>query len=124
MTPTQKMIPTNGDRPDGLCDGALIWAQFTEGEILPFKVRSGFFDIPWDKTVAYCLAEVPEPYVPEPDYSKWVGKPCWFWDDREDMRRIGIFWDDSYRTKTSKFFLGCVSYKHCAPVTADELVKE
>ena len=68
-----KMIPTYGKRPEGLKDSDTVWVQFRNGVIdtyhvdrLNWNTRNGSRDI-----IAYC--EPPEPYVPEPDYSKWVG---------------------------------------------------
>lgn len=68
-----KMIPTHGKRPEGLKDSDTVWMQHRDDNTINLW-RAG--NLHWDnKTIAYCLAEPPEPYVPEPDYSKRVGEP-------------------------------------------------
>ena len=129
----QQLIPTNGKCPEGLEDGDFVWIQFKDGSIDCRRVISCY----WGKyytdngsrttlsnpVVAYCKAETPEPYAPEPDYSKWVGCLCRFNDIpvteasftsvRMVLKEVtpeGKFRDDAG-------FL----YKYCCPLTPDEV---
>ena len=118
-----KMMPTYGKRPEGLKDYDIVWMQYRDGEMRALRVGDMRWD--WDgdeyDIVAYCKTIMPEPYIPSPDYSKWIGKPCWFWDEDEATRVPRIFKGSAL----GKFYSDAeYSFKHCRPVTADEIVKE
>ena len=120
MTMTaNKMMPTHGKRPDGLKDDDWVWLQ-CRGKLHCTTVEGVLWG---DNIEAYCPAEPPAPYAPEPDYSKWIGKPCWFWDDCNGTKRIGIFEGCSganlFDMQHSDY-----AFANCRPVTADEIVKE
>ena len=119
-----KMMPTHGKRPEGLKDEDLVWVQYRNGigrNTDPVTIRAGYVE--WFHIIAYCPIEIPEPYVPKQDYSKWIGKVCKFWDDDESKATYGVL--ESYQEDSPYPFGGSFeACKHCRPVTADEIVKE
>ena len=67
------------------------------------------------------------PNVPEPDYSKWVGKVCKFHDEyifteHPDIREYGLLL--AVNDTHPKFVSQHGAWAYCRPVTADEIVKE
>lgn len=66
-----------------------------------------------------CIYIVEEPV----DYSKWVGKLCWFWDVFEENKMIGILSFESNEKFKDEHGIG---FQNCRPVKPDEVkfVKE
>ena len=71
----------------------------------------------------------PEPADPYAEQRKWVGKACWFWDEKEEEKVFGIlttidsdcglsdmcpYWNDT----TKNWF------EHCEPVKEDIIYKK
>lgn len=79
---------------------------------IPFDIKE-FKDKPWEE----CLIER------EYDYSDWIGKLCWFWEDDASGEKVlgvlgGYKEGNEYRfhNKTDTY-----TYTHCAPVCKDEV---
>ena len=52
------------------------------------------------------------------DKSKWIGCLCWFWDDEEDNKAIGIL----HQIRKDWFYrLGECGYSNCHPVKREEI---
>lgn len=65
----------------------------------------------------------------QPDYKSWVGKLCWFWDQKDDGDKcIGFL--KSYNADAGYPFIknNGTTWKNCRPLTREEveqyLVKE
>lgn len=66
------------------------------------------------------LSDTWEEYIEPIDYSKYIGCLCWFWDDLEEEKTIGIL---EY-ISNDNFPYNCIanlSYKHCRPVKPEEI---
>lgn len=120
-----KMMPTNGKRPEGLKGDDYVWIQVDgDDDIYCGRTR----DVHWERIgrgspVTYCPAEPPAPYVPKPDYSKWIGKVCMCWSANEDCAEPFILTGYDL-SQTLPFRAGGWHWKHCRPVTVNEIVKE
>lgn len=78
---------------------------------IPFDIKE-FKDKHWEE----CLIER------EYDYSDWIGKLCWFWEEIEDEKVWGVF--GGYKKGNEHRFYNKTdtnTYTHCAPVCKDEV---
>ena len=60
-----------------------------------------------------------EPTDPYAEQRKWVGKLCWFWDNQEEYKFVGILGEVS---DNGTYFQkdGIVSYLNCEPVSPED----
>lgn len=118
---------TTGENPDKGHNNTFYWVRSRGGEILggyPWEFDWYLFDLDTD-IVAYQKVEPPEyvePPAPEPDYSKWIGKPCWFWDDAIGPPKASRL-ASLHEFRVFKFKSGFgETFRHCRPITEEDLV--
>lgn len=62
--------------------------------------------------------------APEVDYSKWVGLPCWFWDNLDPSMKVFAFFDkkdcERFYSKNINGQPGCC-WHNCKLATKEEL---
>ena len=80
------------------------------------KAQHRSFDI-----IAYIAYPDVAPYIPpEPDYSSWIGKVCWFWYDEKVQTELGVL---DKVLPSGGFQIGGSRriYDYCRPARPDEL---
>ena len=60
-----------------------------------------------------------EPADPYIEQRRWIGKLCWFWDNQEEYKFVGILWEIA---DNGTYFQkgGIISYLNCEPVKPDD----
>ena len=125
MPTNGKMMPTHGKKPEGLSNFDMLWVQWKplDGCYREIECIGVSPLTPWENIEAYCVIPEPAPYVPEPDYSKWIGKPCWF-GHAENKEEVCSVLEKYVVGERNPFRTHLNAWPWCRPVTADEIVKE
>lgn len=99
-------------------DGVEGYYQFVKDTLVEFSPYNAEF---WRLYPSFDIGD--EPYIleeePQETTKEDVGKLCWFWDDVESIRKVGVLTEINCR---SRFVLNSsFNYINCRPLTKEEI---
>lgn len=90
-----------------------VWASHPKLQTFGRIKLAEFENKDWQE----CIYEVPK----KVDYTKWIGKLCWFWDEEFNTKNIvGFLTRVDLESQRPFCVNNCDYWEHCEPVRPDD----